>query len=54
MRFRSFAGRSLQLIGLLALPSAIWVSEFQRSETLAIGVLMGSLSLFFVGWMLAR
>lgn len=54
MKINYFVGRSLQLTGLLILPSAIWVAEFQRSEPLAIGVLLGSMILFFVGWILAR
>ena len=54
MRINYFIGRALQLTGLLALPSAIWAAEYQRSETLAISVLVGSLFVFFIGWMLAR
>ncbi len=51
---KHLTGRTMQLVGLLALPSAIWVAEFQRSEALAISVLVGSLLVFFIGWMLAR
>ena len=54
MRVRYLAGRTLQLTGLLALPSAIWAAEFLRSEPLAVGILLASLIVFFVGWIVAR
>lgn len=50
----SFTGRTLQLIGLLILPSAIWVAEFQKSETGSIAILLGGIGAFFVGWVFTR
>lgn len=54
MKVSYLTGRTFQLIGLLALPSAIWIAEFQKSEVLAISVLVGSVLVFFVGWIVAR
>ena len=48
--FLYFFGRTLQLIGLLVLPSAIWAAEVWRSEALAIGIFLGGVGIFFVGW----
>ena len=52
--FFYFTGRTLQLIGLLVLPSAIWAAEILRSESGAIGLLAGGVVIFFIGWLLAR
>ena len=52
MRFFYSAGRVLQLIGLLAMPSSIWIAEFRHSERGAISVFLGSMGLFFIGWLL--
>ena len=54
MKIIHFTGRVLQLAGLLALPSAIWAAEIQRSEALAVSVLVGSILIFFIGWILSR
>ncbi|MBI4115531.1 MAG: hypothetical protein HY447_03040 [Candidatus Omnitrophica bacterium] len=54
MKINYFLGRALQLIGLLALPSAIWIAEFEKSEAGAILVFLGSLVIFFVGWILTK
>ena len=53
-RFLYFAGRTLQLAGLLILPSAIWAAEFQKSEARAVTLLVGSIGLFFLGWFLQK
>ena len=52
--FLYFTGRTLQLIGLLVLPSAIWAAEILRSESGAIGLLAGGVVIFFIGWLLVR
>ena len=44
----------MQVSALLALPSAIWISEWQRNEPLAIGVFLGSILVFAIGYILAR
>lgn len=49
-----FIGRTLQLIGLLLLPSAIWVAEVRRSEAEALAILGGSLAIFFAGWVFLK
>ncbi len=43
------AGRTFQLIGLLAMPSAIWVGQFGHNERGAIGIFLGSLLVFAIG-----
>ena len=53
-RFFYYAGRVLQLIGLLAMPSSIWIAEFRHSERGAISVFLGSIAVFILGWLLAR
>ena len=53
-RFFYFAGRTLQLAGLLILPSALWAAEFQKSEARAVTLLVGSIGLFFLGWFLQK
>lgn len=47
-------GRGLQLVGLLALPSAIWVGHFNHDEKGAIVIFIGSVVVFFVGVALSR
>ena len=49
-----FLGRTLQLIGLLILPSAIWVAEVQKSEAGAVTVFLGSLGIFLIGWVFLK
>ena len=50
----NFIGRALQLFGLLALPSAIWVAEFQKNEAAAVTLFVGSMGIFFIGWVFTR
>lgn len=49
-----FLGRTLELVGLLLLPSAIWVAEFQKSESGAVTLFLGALGIFFIGWLLTK
>ena len=49
-----FIGRTLQLIGLLILPSAIWVAEVQKSESGALSIFFGGMAIFFLGWSLTK
>ena len=53
-KFLYFTGRTFQLIGLLALPSAIWAAEIQRSEAAAVGILLGAIGIFFLGWIFSK
>lgn len=46
-------GRGLQLMGLLAMPSAMWVAEFMRDEALSIGIFVGAGILFIIGFFLS-
>lgn len=47
-------GRALQLLSLLALPSAIWSAEFYHSEALSVGVLVASILAFGAGYFLTQ
>jgi len=47
-------GRIFQIIGLIAMPYAIWVGEFGRDEAGAIGIFAGSSLVFFIGYLLTR
>jgi hypothetical protein len=49
-----FIGRAFQLIGLLAMPSAMWVAEIQRDEALSIGVFVGAGIVFLIGLFLTN
>ena len=49
-----WAGRIFQLIGLLAMPTAIWIAEFQRNERAAIGMFLGSFFIFAAGYFLTK
>ena len=49
-----FLGRAFQVFGLLALPSAIWVAEVQKSEAGAVTILLGSMGIFFFGWVFTK
>ena len=49
-----YAGRIFQLIGLLALPSAIWVGQMGHSEKAAIAILISSLLVFAIGTFLVQ
>lgn len=46
------AGRSLQWMGLIAMPSAIWAGHFGHNERGAIGIFLGSSLIFFLGYFL--
>jgi len=46
-------GRTLQLIALLVMPSAIWVGHFEHNEAGAIAVFLGAIVLFMAGYVLA-
>lgn len=48
------AGRIFQVIGLIALPSAIWVGEFGHSERGMIAIFAASLLVFFLGYLIVR
>jgi len=41
-------------MSLVALPNAIWVSEFYHHEKGALMVFFGSMLLFLIGWILTR
>jgi hypothetical protein len=48
------AGRIFQIIGLIAMPSAIWVGHFGRNERGSIAIFAASLLVFFMGFILTR
>lgn len=49
-----YAGRALQLIGLLAMPSAMWIAQVERNERLSIGIFVGSFAVFAAGYFLTK
>ena len=53
-KFFYAVGRGLQVMGLLVLPSAIWVGHFNHDEKGAIGIFVGSVAVFFAGVALSR
>ncbi len=46
------AGRIFQLIGLMAMPSAIWVGGIGHNERGCIAIFVASILVFFIGWIL--
>lgn len=54
IKFLSYVGRTLQLLGLLLLPSAIWVTEVEKSEAKALTIFFMAPMIFFAGWILVR
>ncbi|MCB9799879.1 MAG: hypothetical protein H6757_03890 [Candidatus Omnitrophica bacterium] len=49
-----YAGRIFQLIGLLAMPSAMWIAQIEHDEAKSIGVFVGSLIIFYLGVLLVN
>lgn len=45
-------GRALELLGLITLPSVIWVAEFRHNETAVITLFAGSVGVFWLGYLL--
>ena len=50
----SLAGRIFQLIGLLAMPSAIVVGEMFRDERQMIAIFAGAFVVFMFGWLIEK
>ena len=48
------AGRIFQVMGLIALPSAIWVGHFGHSERGSIAIFLASIFVFYLGYLLTR
>ena len=48
------AGRIFQIIGLIAMPSAIWVGWFGHDERGSIAIFIASIFVFFIGAVLIR
>jgi hypothetical protein len=49
-----FAGRALQLLALLVLPSAIWAGSIDHSEFKSIAIFVSCLAAFYSGYFLTR
>lgn len=49
-----YAGRIFQLIGLLAMPSAMWIAHFEHDEAKSIGVFVGAILVFSLGTVLLK
>ncbi|GEM_PF-902951 len=52
MKLVYYFGRFLQLMALMIMPSAIWIGHFRHSEAGAITIFIGSMFMFFVGWLI--
>ena len=48
------AGRAFQLAALVAMPSAVWVGQFDHNEKGAIAIFLSSLLIFWVGYLLTQ
>ncbi len=48
------AGRALQLLALLVLPSAIWAGALDHSEFKSITIFVACLAAFYSGYFLTR
>ncbi|MBI4000022.1 MAG: hypothetical protein HY351_05340 [Candidatus Omnitrophica bacterium] len=51
MKITYYLGRTLQLFALLLMPFAIWVGHFGHNEQGAIIIFVGSIAIFFIGWL---
>ena len=49
-----FFGRALQVAGLLAMPFSIWVGFIGHNEAGSIGIFLGSITVFYAGYLLTR
>ena len=49
-----FFGRALQILGLLILPSAVWVGFLDHNESGSIGIFLGSIVVFYAGYLLTQ
>ena len=47
-------GRFLQALALVTLPSAMWVAHFERNEAISIGLFLGSVAVFYLGYILTK
>ncbi len=54
MKVGYYLGRSLQVVALILMPSAIWVAQFGHNERGTITIFVSAISIFFVGWVLIR
>ena len=49
-----FTGRIFQVIGLVSMPSAIWIAEFEHSERGAIAIFCAAGLIFLIGLVLIQ
>lgn len=49
-----FIGRTLQVIGLVTMPSAIWAAAVYHNERACIQIFTASLAVFLSGYFFAR
>lgn len=49
-----YAGRIFQVMGLIALPSAIWVGHFGHNERGSIAIFLASILVFVIGTVLIK
>ena len=47
-------GRIFQLIGLVVMPSAIWVGHFGHNERGSIAIFVGAIVVFYLGYRLTQ
>ncbi len=49
-----FSGRALQVVGLVALPSSLWVGFVGHNESGSILIFLVSIVIFYVGYLLTQ
>lgn len=49
-----FIGRIFQLMGMIALPTAMWVTHFERDESSALAIFFAAILIFFLGHIMTR
>ena len=49
-----FFGRFLQVVGLVALPSSLWVGFLGHNESGSIAIFLGSVVVFYAGYLLTQ
>lgn len=47
-------GRIFQIVGLIAMPSAMWVAQFEHNERGSIAIFVASIFVFYAGYFLTR
>ncbi len=49
-----YLGRALQVAALIAMPASLWASSISNSEKESILIFLGSIVVFYVGYLLTQ